>query len=158
KFVIPLISVAKGLALDVSQVQQYLSDISATRGQDGLDTGFQEAEESVESFKRNIAEAKRLAEQMHNPELIASISQLAINFDPYYKVGKEMATAYTKDGPAGGNPKMPDFDKRADAMRDELTKVLDLSRTISEQSRTETSTSIAALRESVNFERSAAFV
>jgi methyl-accepting chemotaxis protein len=62
KFVVPLINVAKGLELDVGQVQQYLQDISATRGQDGLDSGFKEAEESAESFKKNIAEAKRLAQ------------------------------------------------------------------------------------------------
>jgi methyl-accepting chemotaxis protein len=158
KFVIPLINFAKSLELDVSQVQQYLSDISATRGQDGLDTGFQEAEESAESFKKNIAEVRRLAEQIRNRELIDSVNQLAANFDPYYEIGKEMAAAYMKEGPAGGNPKMPDFDKQADAMRDELTKVIDLSRTISEQSRAKTSTSMGTLGESVNFERAAAFV
>jgi methyl-accepting chemotaxis protein len=95
---------------------------------------------------------------MHNAELLTGIDQLAASFDPYYDVGKAMAAAYVKDGPAGGNPKMPDFDKQADAMRDELTKVTDLSRAISERSRGETSTSITALGESVNFERLAAFI
>ncbi len=32
------------MKLDVVQVQQWLSDISATRAQDGLDDGFKEAE------------------------------------------------------------------------------------------------------------------
>lgn len=35
--------VAKALERDVIQVQQYLQDVSATRGQDGLDDGFKKA-------------------------------------------------------------------------------------------------------------------
>src|ERR1700759_902848 len=42
---IALIRAAKDVQQDVVQVQQFLSDISATRGQDGLDDGFEEAKQ-----------------------------------------------------------------------------------------------------------------
>ena len=41
---------AHQMKLDVVQVQQWLTDISATRAQDGLDDGFNEAEKHKETF------------------------------------------------------------------------------------------------------------
>jgi methyl-accepting chemotaxis protein len=151
--VLPLISAAKDMALDVSQVQQFLSDVSATRAQDGLDDGFKDAEENAKAFKKDVQEAKRLAEQLHDPGLITAIDRTATAFDPYYELGKTMAEAYVKDGPEGGNVLMPSFDKQADAMREELAKVVELSRSISEHNGAQTSESIAQLSGAVAFER-----
>ena len=39
--------IARQMKLDVVQVQQWLTDISATRGLDGLDDGFDEAEATL---------------------------------------------------------------------------------------------------------------
>jgi methyl-accepting chemotaxis protein len=54
---IALIQTAKEIELDVVQVQQFLSDISATRGQDGLDDGFKEAQRFAEKFDHDVAAA-----------------------------------------------------------------------------------------------------
>ena len=43
---------AQTMKYDVIQVQQWLTDISATRGLDGLDDGFDEAAASKASFLR----------------------------------------------------------------------------------------------------------
>lgn len=40
---LPIIELTYKLQIDVIQVQQWLTDISATRGQDGLNDGFTEA-------------------------------------------------------------------------------------------------------------------
>ena len=47
---IPLIERVKDIKLDVVQVQQFLTDVSATRGQDGFDDGFKEAEKFAKRF------------------------------------------------------------------------------------------------------------
>ena len=41
---IRLVTLIKTIQIDVIQVQQWLTDISATRGQDGLNDGYEEAE------------------------------------------------------------------------------------------------------------------
>ena len=40
--------IARQMKLDAVQIQQWLTDISATRAQDGLDDGFDEAEKSYQ--------------------------------------------------------------------------------------------------------------
>jgi methyl-accepting chemotaxis protein len=151
--VMPLVAVTKGLELDVSQVQQFLSDISATRAQDDLDDGYKNAEESAVTFRKEIVEAKRLAQQLGNAALVAAIDRVAAGFESYYADGKLMAEAYIKEGPAGGNPKMPAFDKQADALQDGLTKVTDLTKAVSERGRAQTSQSIAQLGAAIGLER-----
>ncbi len=100
--VVPLVAVSKGLELDVAEVQQFLSDISATRGQDGLDDGYKDAEDSAKSFRKEIVEARALAKQLDNLGLVAGLDLVAGKFESFYADGKVMAEAYIKEGPAGG--------------------------------------------------------
>jgi len=55
--------VAQQMKLDAVQVQQWLSDISATRGQDGLDDGFDEAEKSYHSFLVGLSKFKEMYDE-----------------------------------------------------------------------------------------------
>ncbi len=43
---------------DVVQVQQFLTDVSATRGLNGLDDGYANAEGFAQTFEKDIAAAK----------------------------------------------------------------------------------------------------
>ena len=52
--------------LAVVQVQQWLTDISATRAQDGLNDGFDEAAANAEKFKKLIAELSQLDPEREN--------------------------------------------------------------------------------------------
>ena len=52
--------ISRQMKLDVVQVQQWLSDISATRAQDGLDDGFKEAEKSSRSFKNGLSKFREM--------------------------------------------------------------------------------------------------
>lgn len=49
-----LTKLIKDIQINVIQVQQWLTDISATRGLDGLDDGFKESAAQAESFNENI--------------------------------------------------------------------------------------------------------
>ena len=53
-------NVAHQMKLDVVQVQQWLTDISATRAQDGLDDGLNEAEKHKESFLAGLSLFKEM--------------------------------------------------------------------------------------------------
>ena len=46
--------VAKDMEREVVQTQQWLQDISATRGQDGLDDGFEQAQASRKAFVEGL--------------------------------------------------------------------------------------------------------
>jgi methyl-accepting chemotaxis protein len=156
--VLPLLTVAQDLKLDVTQVQQFLSDVSATRGQDGLDDGFKLAEENAAAFRRDVGTARRLAAQVGDAELTRAIDAAATAFEPYYATGKKMAQAYVDQGPSGGNPLMGDFDAAAEKIRTELTRVLELARQVAEARNAVTREAISQGRAAIAFERTMAML
>lgn len=100
--------VADELKLSVVQVQQWLTDISATRAAEGFADGFDEAEkqaQNVEALLVHLVEVK--------PEYQEEADNIRSKFQPYYETGIKMAQAYIKDGPAGGNAMMGEFDSVA---------------------------------------------
>lgn len=104
---------AKDLKLSVVQVQQFLTDISATRAAKGFDDGFDEAEEQALKFKDTIGKLVLI-----NPEDKEKLEQIDKDFDPYYEAGKNMAKLYIKDGSSKGNVLMKDFDIEADRINE----------------------------------------
>jgi methyl-accepting chemotaxis protein len=111
-----LVAVHKQIQIDVIQVQQWLTDVSATRGLDGLDDGWAQAADNAEAFKRDVARAKVLARQLGAADLEAAFDEVATPFDDYYQTGQRMARAYVDQGPAGGNATMAEFDATAAQM------------------------------------------
>lgn len=95
---------ADQLKLSVIQVQQYLTDVSATRDKEG----FQEAENWAKQFDQTVNELNSL-----NPSHENEFKELKTSFDSYYNEGKKMAQAYLDGGPDAGNKIMADFDKTA---------------------------------------------
>lgn len=100
---------ADELKLSVVQVQQWLTDISATRAAEGLDDGFDLAEEYAQQVYELIAELKDI-----NPDNAAMLLEIENSFDPYYQTGITMAKAYIEQGPDGGNAVMGSFDAVAE--------------------------------------------
>ncbi|MBI5462077.1 MAG: methyl-accepting chemotaxis protein [Gammaproteobacteria bacterium] len=123
---IPLLNGAQELRLHIVQIQQFLQDISATRGQDGLNDGFAKAEKHYLAAKQNLKDLTALDEANGN-----AYADLGARLETYYAVGKRMAKAYVDLGPAGGNAMMDKFDAAADAMTGQvgalLTRVSDNS-------------------------------
>jgi len=105
--------VARQMKLDVVQVQQWLTDISATRGLDGLDDGFKEAEASSKSFLAGLARFEEMFEEENDTADLATVKELETAFAAYYDAGKKMAKGYIEGGPAVGNKHMGEFDDAA---------------------------------------------
>lgn len=112
---IPMMNEVYSLSSAVVHTQQWLTDISATRGLDGLNDGFNEAEKSAEDFRDSLKKLTQLA-----PERNSQIQALATPFEQFYSKGKEMAQAYVDQGPSAGNAMMSDFDERAESLYEKL--------------------------------------
>jgi len=109
------------LQVAVIQVQQWLTDISATRGLNGLNDGFDKAAENARMFRQTLTELIAL-DPVHGNEY----RQLLPLFETYYKTGQKMAHAYIDFGPQGGNKTMADFDSTAEILGDRLDTILDM--------------------------------
>jgi methyl-accepting chemotaxis protein len=116
----------KDTQFDIVQVQQWLTDISATRGLDGLDDGFASAAEFTARFEEDSSKALELSRQLGYTNLAGKIEDIRKLFPAYYDTGKAMAEAYVSEGPAGGNGMMAEFDAAAEALTEALGAALEI--------------------------------
>lgn len=132
-FDVPLLDRAHKVKLAVVQVQQWLTDISATRGLDGLNDGFDEAEKNADQFYELINELNTLNDQsieyydqsiLEGMDTKKFLEDMQTKFDTYFEVGKSMAQAYIDEGPAGGNKAMENFDGAAAAITSQVDILL----------------------------------
>jgi methyl-accepting chemotaxis protein len=117
--------VAQQMKQNVIQVQQYLSDISATRALDGLDDGFTKAEDNYQSLVAGAERFKKMYQAENDAaglEMIATLEGAAAD---YYEAGKRMAHVYVQDGPAEGNKLMGAFDEAAYRLDEQLTPLVE---------------------------------
>ena len=140
-----LVALSKQIQLDVVQVQQFLTDVSATRGLDGLDDGWAESAEHAQAFKRDTARARLLAAQLDDKALERALDGADAAFPAFYETGQRMAHAYVDGGPAAGNALMPEFDGSAARM----TQSLEATRGAMAQLLKEAGTSDRSLEESM---------
>jgi len=110
---------ARQLKLAVVQVQQWLTDISATRGQDGLDDGFKEAENAANTFQSLLKELQAL--DSFNAQRYQAMGP---SFQAYYDTGQRMAHAYVEQGPSGGNQLMAEFDAVVQKLTEPVDRLL----------------------------------
>lgn len=112
----------------VIQVQQFLSDISATRALDGLDTGFDEAKEQADKFNKLTDEMATIAAGFDDKDAVLKMLQSAkSNFATYYSVGQAMAHDYVASGPEAGNKRMASFDSASEAIQGDMDKLINVS-------------------------------
>lgn len=104
------------MRLDVVQIQQWLTDISATRGLDGLNDGFDEAEKHYQSYMSHVEKYRGNYRKTGNKAGLNQMILLSERVGVYYDMGKKMTQAYIDEGPAGGNKMMAQFDEAAAAM------------------------------------------
>jgi methyl-accepting chemotaxis protein len=127
----PLFSAVKDVKTDVIQVQQWLTDISATRAAPGFDDGFSEAQVYADTFEKDVALAREHAKMLGISDVAVALDGLLNAFPSFYQGGKKMAKAYIDSGPQGGNPQMEAFDEVAEVMSaamDNLVTVMDVHR------------------------------
>lgn len=117
------------LQVSTIQIQQWLTDISATRGQDGLNDGFDEAESSARRFRQAVRELERL-----DPDSGIKYAELLPLMESYYQMGQKMAHAYIEGGATAGNKLMADFDATAEAIYGRVAEVDEMIQKQSQQS------------------------
>lgn len=130
------------LKLSVVEVQQFYSDIGSTRGEDGLDDGFEEAEKQAKAFEVNLEEVRKAATALHVEGVDQLVSELRDRFKPYYDIGQRMAHAYVSDGTSAGNRIMSDFDKASENLQQKLDQLEAISQKFNESLNDLTETNI----------------
>jgi len=130
----PLDFMIKNIKLNVVQVQQFITDISATRGLDGLDDGFDKAAKKDKAFKANMASALGFSQELNKIKITKALKVVKRDFSTYYATGKKMARAYIKYGPEGGNKMRNDFDVAAGQIDKSLDILLSESEKLNKDS------------------------
>jgi len=112
--------VALQMDKNVIQIQQWLSDISATRAQGGYNDGFDQAEKQYQLFLSGLQRFRNMYQGEGNAAKVIELDRIQERVGTYYAVGRKMAQAYIDGGPESGNKTMGDFDKQAKALSDTL--------------------------------------
>ena len=118
---LPLADEAARMQFETVNVQQFLTDVSAT-GEEG---GFAEAEKSAAIFRQGVARFESLASRNGNTAQLAELKALSADFEAMYEQGVRMAKAYIKEGRAAGNVLMTDFDARTEALAKRIDPLKD---------------------------------
>jgi len=108
------------LQKDVIQVQQWLTDISATRAKPGFDDGFGEAKKYFEDGNKALDELITAHTQYGETEMVEGLNNFKDNFSKFYQVGIKMANAYIAGGPDSGNKVMGELDPFAEKLTKDL--------------------------------------
>ncbi|QWR77187.1 methyl-accepting chemotaxis protein [Candidatus Magnetomonas plexicatena] len=122
---LPYTLIADDMVLNITQVQQFLTDVSATHNTDG----YKDAEEAAKKFNEEIDKVIGMYRSENNTKSLQKMEELKGLFARYYAEGKRMADAYVNQGIDAGNKIMEDFDKlsselqeKAGNFREEQTK------------------------------------
>ena len=111
---------AQDMQRNVVQVQQFLSDVSATRALDGLDDGFKLAQEQRDLFLKSLGHFQDDFRTRGETQQLALTQELSTSFNTYYDTGLAMAQGYVRGGPAEGNRLMAGFDEASSTLQDKL--------------------------------------
>jgi methyl-accepting chemotaxis protein-1 (serine sensor receptor) len=104
--------------LSRSDVQQFLTDVSATHDTEGFDA----AEEAAQRFLKGVEKFRQAYQQEGNAGGIKDIDVIESSFNEMYALGKVMAKAYVNEGMAAGNALMkgtdttPGFDQASETL------------------------------------------
>ncbi len=104
------------LQVNVIQVQQWLTDVSATRAHEGFDDGFSEAEKYFKNANMVVDRLIDMHKALGESEMVSELQIFKNNFKDYYGVGLEMANTYVKFGPDEGNKHMLKLDTFAEKL------------------------------------------
>lgn len=91
---------------NISDVQQFLTDVSATHDR----AGYDEAKVQAENVRQGIRKLIAL-----EPKKAAFLKEILADFEVFYQAGQKMSEAYITQGLDSGNREMEHFDKTAEA-------------------------------------------
>lgn len=108
----PMLLLAENIAFQVSQVQQFLTDVSATREKDA----YPEAQQAAESFEQDISKLKAYYSKKNDITRLTQVQEIQKQFNSFYELGKRMSEAYIEGGVEAGNLLMEPFDHQAEVL------------------------------------------
>jgi methyl-accepting chemotaxis protein len=123
--------------VDVIQVQQFLTDASATHNRESID----EAGKYATDFPRRTKHIHELLDQLHDQGVkvdltaaIAGVSDAEKAFPDFQKTGIEMANAYIASGLDAGNKVMESFDGTSEAIFKSIDGLVDTTQKLNTDS------------------------
>ncbi len=126
---IPYSLLADRMVLDTVQVQQWLTDVSATHNPDG----YRDAEEAAADFRAGLEKFKEMFRRENDTDSLRQMEEIETAFVRFYETGKKMANAYVTQGLEAGNRMMEEFD---DAGSDLSARVSELQKAQSKEAET----------------------
>jgi len=108
------------LKIDVIQVQQWLTDVSATRAHEGFDDGFDEAKKYYNDGNKILEHLIQEHKKHQEPEMVKELESFKVAFRQYYNIGVKMAKTYVAFGPDEGNKMMLQLDPFAEKLSNQL--------------------------------------
>jgi len=98
------------LKINIIQVHQWLTDVSATKAKKGFDNGFVEAEKYYKKAMTMVNFMIKVHRDYREPEMVAKLQQFKSNLEQYYLIGQRMAQTYIDKGADAGNIIMKELD------------------------------------------------
>ena len=114
---LPLSLAAADMKLQAAQIQQWLTDVSATHNRDG----YADADEAVAAFLKQKDKFRAFFESNNDQAALQELAAIEAAMHALYKDGKDMAEAYINSGLEAGNEIM----ERVDASSAALIEALD---------------------------------
>lgn len=108
------------LQLNVVQIQQWLTDVSATRAAEGFDDGFSEAGNYFKKANEVMDRLIVMHKNLNEAEMVSELNAFKNEMKDYYSIGVEMAHSYVDDGPQEGNKLMLKLDPFAAKLSEQL--------------------------------------
>jgi methyl-accepting chemotaxis protein len=115
---LPLVLAVDQMDLSRSEVQQFLTDVSATHDA----SGYKDAEDAAKNFQSGANQFREFFTKNNDKDKIKELDALEGKFKTFYDSGKLMAQAYIRDGMEAGNLLMkgtdasPGFDKASEEL------------------------------------------
>lgn len=110
------------LRFNVVQIQQWLTDVSATRGAEGYDDGYAEAGKYYMQANQITDKLIESHAALGEDGTVAELKIFKEDLQQYYSVAVEMANAYVRFGPDEGNKIMEKLDPFAEKLSNELER------------------------------------
>ncbi len=101
-----------------SEVQQFLTDVSATHNREG----YKDAEISAQRFLAGVGKFKQELRKEGRLDRLKEMEGIESDFNRFYAMGKKMAEIYVTKGMEAGNVVMESFDEESVAVSRNLEK------------------------------------
>ena len=123
---LPLALRYQTLKINILQIQQWLTDISATRAAKGYDDGFDEAKKYFDKSNTLVDDMIAAYKKTGNLKSIKTLEEFKADLNSYYQLGVKMANSYIEFGPDEGNKLMSQLDPVAQNLSEHIEKLVNL--------------------------------